>query len=447
MFRGYTNKAILYFLRLSCLILLVCNVEPLKAEIVSSERVSSSKKLQTTKKDTSEKPIMQRHKKESLWRFAPLPSVAYNIERGFGYGAYITLFKKKEVPKGVRGSRYEYSINLGLFQTTKGYQNHKLVFDAPYLSRSRLRFQSILGYESQNTSWYSGVGTPAALQQPLVDNKAYLHPLRSLWFMPSLTQPLVWINKALTLSFGWIGRYAYVSLPTNSLITREKPIGSEGGLLSSVQLSLAWDSRDREPDTQGGIWTEVSMRTAQKFLRSDWSYVAANLTHRHYLKLSQSPWVIFAYRLGLDWQNGQVPFFQRGMMGGVQWTELGGNSVLRGYKFGRFRGETSAYLSTEFRARVLRFFFKNRPVDMQLCPLLDLGSIQGANDVEFVQPQLKKSQWLWGTIGIGGRTVYDEGFVVRVDITWALERYQKVSNDGVQHRAQLGIFAMTGHSF
>ena len=393
--------------------------------------------------DKAQKP----KEKDSLWRFAPLPSVAYNIERGFGYGAYITLFKKRAIPKGIRGARYTYSINLGLFQTTRGYQNHKVIFDAPYLTKNKLRLQGIIGYESQDGSWYSGVGHPTALQESFISTKAYLHPLKSIWFMPSLTQPLSWIDPALTVALGWVGRYAYVDLPKDKLITKERPIGSEGGFLSSFQLSIAWDSRDREPDTQKGLWTELSFRGANSLFLSDWSYWAGNFTHRHYLKLSQSPWLVFAYRLGVDWQEGTAPFFQRGVMGGVQWTELGGNSVLRGYKFGRFRGEKSAYLSAEVRTRLARIFFKKRPIDFQLCPLLDLGMINGSNDVRFIQPITTKQNWLWGSVGIGGRTVYDEGFVVRVDITWALERVQKTFNSKVQHRAQLGIFAMTGHSF
>lgn len=381
------------------------------------------------------------------WRFAPLPSVAYNIERGIGYGAYLTAFKKYKVPTGERGARYEYSISLALFQTTKGYQYHKFLFDAPYLTKDRLRLQGILGYEAQDMSWYSGVGSPVALVETAIKEKRYIHPLQSLWFIPNLTQALTSISPHLLLSFGWVGRYVFIETPSESLISEERPRGVEGGFLSSAQLSLSWDSRDREPDTEQGVWTEFSARGAHQMIGSDWSYFALNFTHRHYVKLSNQPWFVYAYRLGLDGQIGEQPFFQRGVMGGVQWTELGGNSVLRSYKFGRFRGDQSLYLSQELRGRVWRLFYKNRPIDLLLCPLLDLGVIRGINEVSRAPIAKSIGRGIWGSAGLGGRAVYDEGFVVRVDVMWALERVQETSASPARRRSQLGIFAMTGHSF
>jgi hypothetical protein len=394
------------------------------------------------------KPTVKEFTSESSqWRFAPLPSIAYNIERGVGYGLYLTTFKKRDLPDGVRGTRYEYSISASFFKTTGGYQYHKLIFDAPYLTKDQLRLQGIIGYESQTTSWYSGVGTPRALQTSYIEEKSYFHPLTSLWFMPTLTQPLQMISQALTISLGWIGRLAYVNSPPNKLITQETPLGVEGGFLSSLQLSLSWDSRDREPNTESGIWTEMSIRVAHQLIGSDWQYTGLNFSHRHYIKLSKKPWLVYAYRLGVDGQIGQTPFFQRGVMGGVLWTELGGNATLRGYKFGRFRGDLAFYSSQELRLHVYRFHFRERPIDTQLCPLIDIGIVNGAHDALAPLNSKTKHNWLWGSAGIGGRAVYDEGFVVRIDVMWALERYQTSLNASVRHRPQLGIYAMTGHTF
>ena len=386
-------------------------------------------------------------KTDSLWRFAPLPSVAYNLERGFGYGVYLTTFKKRQVPAGVRGARYDFSISASLFQTTGGYAFHKLIFDAPYLSSDGLRLQGIVGYEAQETSWYSGVGTPRALQENYLEDKSYLHPLTSLWFMPTLTQPLRSINRALTLSLGWTGRYASVDKPKKSLIAEEEPPGSEGGFLSAVQLSLAWDSRDREPNTHYGLWTEISIRGAHQSIGSSWNYAGLNLSHRQYIKLPTKAWIVYAYRFGFDWQVGKVPFFQRSVMGGVLWTELGGNTALRGYKFGRFRGNVAFYGTQELRIRYYRFFYKQRAIDFQITPLIDFGSVNGPADAVYTLPAQQNSTWIWGSAGLGGRVVYDDGFVVRLDLMWALERDQKKLYESAVLRPQLGIYAMTGHTF
>ena len=147
-------------------------------------------------------------------------------------------------------------------------------------------------------------------------------------------------------------------LQPQSLISREQPRGFQGGLLSAAQLSLSWDSRDREPDTLQGVWIEASGRLSHPSLLSDWSYQGVNLTYRHYIPLSRAPHIIYAHRIGVDQQWGAPPYFQRGMMGGTQWTELGGNSTLRGYKFGRFRSNLSLYLSQELRTKIKRFHYK-----------------------------------------------------------------------------------------
>ena len=385
--------------------------------------------------------------KDSLWRFAPLPSVAYNLERGFGYGVYLTTFKKRQIPSGVRGARYEYSISASIFQTTGGYAFHKLLFDAPYLSDDGLRLQGIIGYEAQETSWYSGIGTPRALQTEYLENKAYLHPLTSIWFMPTLTQPLRSIHSALNISLGWTGRYASVGKPKASLIAAEQPPGSEGGFLSALQFSISWDSRDREPNTHHGLWTELSFRGAHQKIGSSWNYGGLNFSHRQYIKLPTKPWIVYAYRFGLDWQLGTVPFFQRNVMGGVLWTELGGNTALRGYKFGRFRGNLAFYGTQELRIRYYRFFYKQRAIDFQISPLVDFGSVNGPADAVYTLPAQQKNSWIWGSIGLGGRVVYDDGFVVRLDLMWALERDQRKLGTQVGIRPQLGIYAMTGHTF
>lgn len=430
------------------LILSLLIFKSLVAQGYAQERSNEDLREEKNKNPSQASPLKQIKKdKASLWRFAPLPSVAYNIERGFGYGVYLTTFKKRQLAAGVRGSRYDYSFSLSLFQTTGGYTFHKLLFDAPYLSKSGLRLQGITGYENQETSWYSGVGTPRALQQSYLDEKGYLHPITSIWCMPTLTQPLRSIHPALNVSLGWTGRYVSLALPKQSLIAQEQPPGAEGGFLSALQFSISWDSRDREPNTHNGIWTELSMRTAHQALGSSWDYMGFNFSHRQYYKLPTNPWIVFAYRLGADAQVGTVPFFQRSIMGGVLWTELGGNTALRGYKFGRFRGNLAFYGTAELRIRYYRAYFKQRTLDFQVTPLLDLGSIHGPADGLSTLPAQTKRSWFWGSAGIGGRVVYDEGFIVRLDLVWALERDQKTLDAKVSQRPQLGIYAMVGHTF
>lgn len=395
----------------------------------------SSERAQSKTEQTDDQP----------WRFAPLPSFGYNLERGLGGGAYLTLFRKKELDPEEKGVSYDISLNVGLFWTTRGYQNHKILLDLPYLNRFGLRFQTLVGYERQSDGWYSGIGEPAALNADLANSGRYLNELKSLWAMSTFTQPLKWFHPHLRTALTWILRQAEIEQAPDKLLQIEAPEGAEGGRFSSLQLSLSWDSRDREPDTRSGVWLETSARFAHPALLSDWVAWGVNLTYRHYVPLSDLMKLTYAHRLGVDWQRG-TPYFQRGVMGGAQWAELGGNSVLRGYKFGRFRGESSLYSSHEIRARIFRIHFKKRPIDFLLAPLIDLGVIRGERSKRALGLP-PDPHWIWGCAGLGGRLVYDEGFVVRADFVWAIERYEGTKNGQFQNKAQLGIFAMTGHSF
>ena len=379
------------------------------------------------------------------WRFIPFPIVGYNIERGLSGGLFLNLFKKRRTVQTDRGASYSIAFNLVTIFTTKGYQNHRLVLDAPYLTKDRLRFQLTLNFERQKDGWYSGVSTPIALQEELIDDKAYFHTLQSFWILSSLTQPLHWVSPYLSIAIGSTQRFVQTAINEDSLFESERAIGSEGGLFSSLQLSISWDTRDREPDTRNGVWIESSARFAHPWIGSDWDAWGLNTTYRHYASIDSKHRFIYAHRLGIDYQGGHVPYFQQNIMGGTQWTELGGNSTLRGYQFGRFRSDLAIYLSQELRTRIFRFHYKSRPIDWVMTPLFELGWLNGG--VPATIDHTADAAWLWGGAGIGGRLIYDQGLVVRIDVIWALERLQRSDRPGVISIPQLGIFAMTGHSF
>jgi hemolysin activation/secretion protein len=159
-----------------------------------------------------------------------------------------------------------------------------------------------------------------------------------------------------------------------------------------------------------------------------------NLTHRQWIALNQDQTLVYAYRIGYDRQGGDIPFFHQSIMGGSQWVELGGNSVLRGYEFGRIREKQNIYTSHELRWILSRLHLKKRPIDLMLTPLFDGGFVGSWS----------KGKWV-GSAGIGGRVIYDESFVVRLDFVFAREQHQ--TNQGVISVARHGIYALVGHSF
>lgn len=427
---------------------------PVYADLGSTQTQAEESKQDA---DTDSQRISARE--PSSWRFAGLPLVGYNVERGLGGGAYLAVFKKRDLDEGERGVSYNFSLNTILLWTVKGYQNHRLIFDVPYLNKDGLRLQTTLRYEKQDDAWHSGVGSPITLLDSQLESGAYLHGLTSIWFVSSLTQPLARIHPALAVTLGLMLRDVETSVTPQSILAEESPLGMNGGLLSQLQGSVSWDTRDRDPDTHKGLWVEASVRGSHPNLLSKWSYLGFNLTYRHYLPLLNSPQLIYAHRFGYDEQLGDPPYFQRNIMGGTQWVELGGNSVLRSYKFGRFRPLRSLYWSQELRARIARFNVIGRSLDILFTPLVDIGYFSGREESESVTKfnfasfppsdpigNVIASDWIWGSAGGGLRFVYDEGIVIRADVMWAYERFMS-DQERVEARPQFGMFIMTGHSF
>ena len=390
-----------------------------------------------SKKVRSEKGSENPNSSSDLWRWGLFPILNYNSGRGLGYGGFFSLFKRNDQDQQTQtsnsGIRYDFSLGLQFYQTLGGYAYHKLLFDLPRLTSSGLRLQITGGLEQWDQAWYSGINRFTALEPTLLKNTYYQYKTQSLWALPTLTHPLF---KSPSF-FGFMGftlRQADVSLLKDSLLEQEKPSGYQGGFLTQWTAGLMWDVRDRQPDTRQGLWIEASVRGSHSFLGSDWDMWGINFTHRHWISLNKAQNLVYAYRVAYDLQGGNIPFFHQNIMGGSQWVELGGNSVLRGYEFGRMRHRQNLYSSQELRWILTRLSLKKRPIDLMLTPLLDIGYLGSFSNGHWV-----------GSGGLGGRLIYDESFVLRIDWVFALEKHH--SPQGIHSVMRRGLYALVGHSF
>ena len=59
-----------------------------------------------------------------------------------------------------------------------------------------------------------------------------------------------------------------------------------GGWINTVKAGLMWDSRDNRPNPMKGIWTEIGIEAAPKFLGNNWGFSKAYfMYHRQYFTL------------------------------------------------------------------------------------------------------------------------------------------------------------------
>ena len=54
--------------------------------------------------------------------------------------------------------------------------------------------------------------------------------------------------------------------------TDYQPDEAEGGWVNTLKAGLMWDSRDNRPNPMKGIWTEIGVEMAPKFMGNDWGF-------------------------------------------------------------------------------------------------------------------------------------------------------------------------------
>ena len=372
------------------------------------------------------------------WDFAGIPLVNFTTDRGLGYGAYLAGFYHGE--SGAGAAPYKASIGGQFYQTTGGYAFHKLLLDFPDIADSGVRFDLTSGFEAWDNAWYFGLGNKRPrVREEDAPAHFYTSRLKSLWLVPNVRWP---ISHPWSFFTGLIFRASDVGTYPDSLLATEQPEGTQGGILNQLQIGLMYDSRDREPSTRNGVFTELSVRGAHHLTGSDFNVWGVNTTHRQWVELNDHGRLILAMRFGLDHQDGDIPFFHQHILGGSQWVEFGGNLTLRGLPNGRYRGHTTAYSNLELRWTFTEFKLFGSDIALLSVPFADMGRV-------WLREEQTDPFHIHTSVGHGFRGVYNDVFVMRFDMAWGREEYTRdPAYQSVDERAWvLGVYAIVNHPF
>jgi len=214
---------------------------------------------------------------------------------------------------------------------------------------------------------------------------------------------------------GHVARSANITVYPDTRLAAEQPLGVEGGWLSQVQAGLITDSRNHEIAPTQGVYSEFSVRGSHPYLGSDWSMWGFNATDRRYLSLGNRD-LVLALREAVDLQRGEVPFFHQMVMGGSQWVDIGGPLAMRGLPIGRYRGEWTLYGDAELRWGVTEFSTRRSNFRLFL-----VSFVGGARIIEPGEADCGVHVHAGG--GGGPRLLYNEVFMVRMDLTAGREEY------------------------
>ena len=348
------------------------------------------------------------------WTFGAVPVIAYDSDLGFKYGALANFYnygKPSNYPE------YLQSIYVEISRTTKGSGINQLFFDSEhmfpdkpiritsdisYLTDQALDFYGFNGYQS---SYISGFENDD-INNPLYKSRMYYRMERKMIRFTADFSGNIFNDK-----LKWLIGFAHInhkmgSVDIDALNDGQDAVDllpsidsvaglydeyvawgiipeqeADGGKVNYFKFGTIYDTRDNEANPMSGIWSEIIIVTAPKFLDNyENDYTQLSLTHRQYFTLVKSR-LSFAYRLGYQGTiAGETPFYMLPYLNfsynpSIVIEGLGGSKSIRGVLRDRVVGDGVIFGNLEFRWKFIKTVIKNQNLYIALSTYSDFGQV------------------------------------------------------------------------
>jgi outer membrane protein assembly factor BamA len=413
----------------------------------------------------------QEKKVKTGWKFGgALPAITYDSNLGFQYGALVEFYNYGD------GSTYpdyfdhtyteisHYTKGSGIFRMM--YESNHLIHgvhmtsDLSYLPDAATDFYGFNGYESVFNSTWSKDYTNSDYRSDMFyrfkrnefrfknDFQGKLSGDHIKWsagfaiqdfMIDTVNIPKLNKGRKNKLPFNTDLPGLYQIYQDLGLIS---PNEANGGWVNILKAGIVWDSRDNRPNPMKGIWTEMGIEIAPKFMGNDWGFSRFYLTHRQYFTLVEND-LSLVYRLGYQTTiSGKVPFFYQSqvitsMLTGATSEGLGGSSTLRGVLRNRVIGDGFFMGNVELRWKPIYFKFLKRDCYLGLNAFYDFGVVTKdislpsqsslSTGLAVIAPTDQYSDYFNGgkdklhqDVGISIMPVWGQNFVIAIDIGKAL---------------------------
>ncbi len=418
--------------RISSLLILciLLDFSVLRAESVWMDNQSDSTVTEFSKQDPQKKKKEKDpNAKRTGWTCGILPSVAYDADLGFQYGALANVYYFGD---GSTYPEYIHSLYFEAAYTTRRYgvfrfsydskfliPNHRLTIDASYLPDAMCDFSGFNGYQSvYNDVWRNSKKYTA---EEGYKSRAFYKFKRDLfrvsadiqgniagsWFWNSGIGLLGYLNNSVDIAMLNKGKKESKMLPdidglydkyiTWGLIQQNE---KNGGIHPYLRGGITYDSRDRQMNSTKGIYGDVFLTYSAGFNskkfgdQREFNNLRFNFDFRHYVPVYQD-YITFAYRLSTQLTvAGKSPFYMNNYLNTlyiqrVLYEAVGGCNTVRGLLRNRVLANGFAFANVEFRFKVCKFKVKKENFYIGLNPFVDAGMILQPYDVD--QARLEKS--------------------------------------------------------
>ena len=344
---------------------------------------------------------------------AGLPSVNFDADEGFGYGALLQYYDY-----GYSGAKpYRYAVQPAVFFTARGRRDVTLFLDAPHLLPGDWRLGAQLAREQQITAPYYGVGNNS---ESLASATAGANP-----YYYRFGRTVIRANADFQHSLGVPALRVLLGVATRNADVKTVPYDSGTTLLAQqtgltklptvnarlARVGLVWDSRDQEIGPQRGNWSELLVQRAGRVVGGDQVFTRITGTVRQYIPVTSS--LVLAERVVLQTVRGDPAVSEIFVVQSSFRDDeiLGGATSVRGIPKNRYVGKGVAFANSELRWSAGSVSLAGRPMGLVLSAFADAGRVwKDGLDLSSVGSDLH--------VGYGGgaRLAVGPSFIIAADV-------------------------------
>ncbi|REH01065.1 BamA/TamA family outer membrane protein [Flavobacterium aquicola] len=262
-------------------------------------------------------------KKEKKFAFMPIPTLTYDRSQGAGAGAIAMGLFKADNSKKAPLSRV---MAVGNYATNDSY--YMMLGTRLYLMEDNWRIITAVGYINYNFQAFQdfedgGTGGVIGVYETPYTTKGGL--------IAFALQRRVFENFYLGLGGFMMRSDVTITLPDGSEVV-------EPNDTNSLSIPISYDTRNSIYNPSEGIFIDGRFSMVPEWLDNDNDFIKTMLYVNHYKKLGDHK--ILASRFAMKANFGDVPFASQDYIG---------QTDLRGYTQGEYRGNQTYTVQSEFR--------------------------------------------------------------------------------------------------
>ena len=379
------------------------------------------------------------------WTFGALPSVSYDADYGFQYGALTNIYYFGD---GSTYPEYLHSLYLEASYTTKRYgvfrffydskfliPDHRLTVDMSYLPDALSDFYGFNGYQAvYNPGWTND-------ESDMYVSRAFYKMKRDLFrfatdIQGGLSNNWYWNAGAGVLGYkiGNVdvdmlnnGKDAEDQLPDTAGLYEKYVLWdiiphneANGGWHPYLRGGITYDTRNQQQNPSRGIYTDAFLTYTAAFGdMKDYNNLKFNFNFRQYIPITEN--ISLAYRVGTQLTlAGKSPFYLNTYMNTlfiqrVIYEGLGGGNSLRGIVRNRILSDGFAFANVELRLKLWKFKVGKENFYIGINPLFDAGMVLQPYDInkEQIENNIRDNDPSFDMNTLGNYFDFDESLIYK----------------------------------